>query len=193
MTGKTRKTTVGNVSPEVLAFTAGEDRVLDQVLVDVDCIGTAAHVQMLSEMPIKPPLLTKPDCKKVLAELRKILKTSKSGKFKITLQDQDVHLAVERTLTKSLGDLGKKVHTGRSRNDQVALDMRLYMKIQLLHALEEMAALIDGLLSFAAEHKRVPMVGRTHMQPAMPSSVGLWASAHAEALLDDASPGSSGL
>jgi len=94
-------------------------------------------------------------------------------------------LAVERTLTARLGDLGKKIHTCRSRNDQVAVDLRLYAKEQLLSTLEEAAALVDALVEFGRKHEAVPMVGRTHMQPGMPSSVGLWATAHAESLLDD--------
>ncbi|HEY5621107.1 MAG TPA: lyase family protein, partial [Pontiella sp.] len=94
-------------------------------------------------------------------------------------------LAVERTLTKKLGDLGKKIHTCRSRNDQVAVDLRLYAKEQILDTLEEAAALAEALTAFGRKHEAVPMVGRTHMQPGMPSSIGLWASAHAESLLDD--------
>ena len=94
-------------------------------------------------------------------------------------------MAVERRLTRRLGDVGKRIHTGRSRNDQVAVDLRLYARGQLLGSVEETAALATALLRFAERHARVPMVGRTHFQPAMPSSVGLWASAHAESLLDD--------
>ena len=140
---------------------------------------------MLSRMPVKPPVLSPADCKKVIAALKNIIAQAKKGAFKITLADQDVHLAVERTLTAKLGDLGKKVHTGRSRNDQVAVDLRLYAKEQILCAIGEAAALAAALLDFAKKHAADPMVGRTHMQPAMPSSVGLWASAHAESLLDD--------
>jgi argininosuccinate lyase len=110
-----------------------------------------------------------------------------AGKFTITLEDQDVHLAVERRLTEKLGDLGKRVHVCRSRNDQVAVDLRLFAKVRLLEAHSAAAELARTLLAFARKHEKVPMVGRTHMQPAMPSSVGLWASAWAEGLLDDLS------
>lgn len=185
MNTKIRKTTVGSISDEVLAFTAGKDVVLDLALVEADCFGSAAHVTMLSRMPVKPKIFSETERKAVIAGLREIVAQAKDGKFKITNADQDVHLAVERTLTEKLGDLGKRIHTGRSRNDQIALDLRLYGKEQLLGAMEDAAALADALLAFAKKHVKVPMVGRTHMQPAMPSSVGLWASSFAESLTDD--------
>ena len=180
-----RKTTVGEVDAEVLAYTAGQDRVLDLALVEADCFGTAAHVSMLARLPVKPALLTAADAKAVIAELRGIVAAAAAGQFKISLEDQDVHLAVERRLTEKLGDLGKRVHVCRSRNDQVATDLRLYAKTRLLDAADAAAALAGTLIAFAKKHAKIPMVGRTHMQPAMPSSVGLWASAWAESLLDD--------
>jgi argininosuccinate lyase len=177
------KTTVGAINEEVLAFTAGRDVELDMNLIQADCIGTAAHVTMLSKM--KPAVITAAERKKVISELNAIVALANAGKFKIRLADQDVHLAVERTLTEKLGDLGKKIHTCRSRNDQVAVDLRLYAREQILGTLDEAAALVSALLAFAKKNEKVPMVGRTHMQPGMPSSVGLWAAAHAESLLDD--------
>ncbi|HAL91572.1 MAG TPA: argininosuccinate lyase [Verrucomicrobia bacterium] len=180
-----RKTTVGDVDAEVLAYTAGKDRVLDLALVEADCFGTAAHVTMLSVMPVQPALISPRDAQAVIAELGNIVSDAAAGKFSITLEDQDVHLAVERRLTERLGDLGKRVHTCRSRNDQVAVDLRLYAKVRLLDAVAAAAELSRALIAFAKKHEKVPMVGRTHMQPAMPSSVGLWASAWAEGLLDD--------
>lgn len=180
-----QKTTVGTINNEVLAFTAGRDVELDHALITVDCIGTAAHVTMLSKMPVKPKLITAAECGRVTAELVEIIRLAQQNRFKIRLADQDVHLAVERTLTNQLGDLGKKIHTGRSRNDQVAVDLRLYTREQILETLEEAAALAAALTAFGKKHEAVPMVGRTHMQPGMPSSVGLWATAHAESLLDD--------
>ena len=182
---RARKTTVGAVDAAVLDFTAGNDRQLDQALVNADCIGTAAHVTMLSRMPVRPPVVSGRQCRAVIAELRSIMKSAAAGKFEITLDDQDVHLAVERSLTAKLGDLGKKVHTGRSRNDQIATDLRFYSKEQLLSIARDIVALARALSEFGHRHQSVPMVGRTHMQPAMTSSVGLWASAHAESLLDD--------
>ena len=180
-----RKTTVGEVDAGVLAYTAGQDRVLDAALVEADCFGTAAHATMLSRLALQPPLLTPADAQAIVAELRNVLADAAAGKFAITLEDQDVHLAVERRLTEKLGDLGKRVHACRSRNDQVAVDLRLFAKVRLQEAALAAAELARALLAFARRHEKVPMVGRTHMQPAMPSSVGLWASAWAESLLDD--------
>jgi len=186
MKKQNRKTTVGVISDDVLAFTAGKDVVLDLALVQADCLGSAAHATMLSRMPVKPALFSKSDLKKVIAALVDIMQQAAAGKFAITLEDQDVHLAVERTLTAKLGDLGKKIHTGRSRNDQVAVDLRLYAREQLLLTMTELMQLAASLIAFGQTHEKVPMVGRTHMQPGMPSSVGLWATAYAEMLLDDA-------
>ena len=180
-----RKTTVGAIDEAVLAYTAGRDTELDLALVEADAIGSAAHVTMLSRMAVKPPVVTPREAKQVIVALTDILLAHRAGKFVIRPEDQDVHLAIERTLTRKLGDLGKKVHTARSRNDQVAVDLRLFGKEQLLGAMDEAAALAQELLRFGEEHAEIPMVGRTHMQPAMPSSVGLWAASFAESLLDD--------
>jgi argininosuccinate lyase len=182
---KQQTTTVGSVHEDVLAFTAGKDIVLDHALVEADCLGSAAHVTMLARMPVKPPLFTKTEARKVIAELGRIAADARAGKFAITLADQDVHLAVERRLTEKLGDLGKKVHTGRSRNDQVALDLRLYGREQILGLIDEAVDAATVMLVFGRQHEKVPMVGRTHMQPGMPSSVGLWATSFTEGLLDD--------
>ena len=184
---KTLKTTVGSIDSSVLDFTAGSDLQLDLALVQADCIGSAAHVTMLSRMPVRPKIITDPERRAVIRELGSIMKRAAASQFSISLDDQDVHLAVERILTAKLGDLGKKIHTGRSRNDQVAVDLRLFAREQLIGAMSEVLELASVLVRFARRHAVVPMVGRTHMQPAMPSSVGLWASAHAESLLDDAS------
>ena len=181
-------TTVGSIDDEVLAYTAGKDVVLDQALVEVDCLGTAAHVTMLAEIPVDPPLLTPDERDAVLAELRNLVAKARAGNFEITLADQDVHLAVERQLTESLGDLGKKVHTARSRNDQVALDLRLHARDELAGTIREVVELAAAFNAFGDVNAAVPMVGRTHMQPAMPSSVGLWATAQTEGLLDDLHP-----
>lgn len=182
---KVRKTLVGSIREDVLSFTVGRDPELDLALAEADCIGTAAHVVMLSRMKVSPAVISGRGRRAVIGALAAILRDIRNGGFRIDVSDQDVHLAVERRLTARLGDLGKRVHTGRSRNDQVALDLRLYARGQILGAVGEAAALAGELLRFARGHAKVPMVGRTHFQPAMPSSVGLWASAHAESLLDD--------
>ena len=179
-------TTVGKINPDVLAFTEGKDPVLDLALAEVDCLGTAAHVTMLSRMDFKPTLFTEEQRVAVLRALKDIIAEARRGDFTITAADQDVHLAVERRLTERLGDLGKKVHTCRSRNDQVAVDIRLHVRNELNALTSELADLAKALLALAETHKSIPLVGRTHLQPAMPSSVGMWASGYAEMLLDDA-------
>ncbi len=178
-----RKTIVGCIDEEILRFTAGDDLKLDLALVEADCIGSAAHAVMLSRM--NPPVLTAADAKRLVRALVSVMKAHRAERFRIRLEDQDVHLAVERRLTMELGDLGKRLHTGRSRNDQIATDLRLYAKGELLWVMEEAADLAGSLLDMAARHMTVPMAGRTHLQPAMPSTVGVWASAYAESLLDD--------
>ena len=183
-TPSSAKTVVGAIDADVLAFTVGSDPVLDLRLAEWDCYGTAAHVTMLSRMKWSPRLFSKEECGAVLRELAKIRDAARAGAFRITEADQDCHLAIERTLTEALGDLGKRVHTGRSRNDQSATAVRLFARDQLLGAAGETLDLAAALLRFARKHRALPMVGRTHLQPAMPSSVGTWASAWAEELLD---------
>ncbi len=179
-----KKTIVGNIDKKVLSFTIGKDPVLDMVLAEPDCIGSAAHVTMLAGIPgLK--LFTAKEKKNVIAELVGVMRKARKGEFIIKDSDQDVHLAVERVLTRKLGAAGKKIHTARSRNDQVAVDLRLYGKEQLFDVMDGVSELGAELLKLARKGVEMPMVGRTHLQPAMPSSVGLWASAHLESLLDD--------
>ena len=182
------RTVVGAIDPDVLAFTVGQDPVLDRRLAEWDCYGTAAHVTMLSRMKWKPRLFAKEECAAVLRELAKIRDRARAGAFEITEEDQDCHLAIERTLTEKLGDLGKRVHTGRSRNDQSATAVRLFVRDQLLSAQDETLDLAAALAKFARKNGKLPMVGRTHLQPAMPSSVGVWAGAYAEELLRNGVP-----
>jgi len=181
-----KKTITDNtVDPDVLTYTVGDDPVLDLALVKWDCMGTAAHVTMLSEMKgLKRPIVTKAEAAKVRKALAKIVKLAAAGQFRIEVDDQDVHMAVERLLTETLGDLGKKIHTGRSRNDQVAVDVRLHMKSEILAAEREVLELASELCSFGHDVGPVPLVGRTHLQPAMPSTVEMWATGHAEMILD---------
>ncbi|MCQ2388594.1 MAG: argininosuccinate lyase [Kiritimatiellae bacterium] len=177
---KVEKTITGNVDPDVLDFTVGDDPVLDRALVKWDCAGTAAHVMQLAKIGV----VTQAESRKVRKALGEVVAEFRAGAFRIFESDQDVHMAVERRLTEKLGDLGKKIHTGRSRNDQVAVDVRLHVKDELLGLENELADLADELCAFGRRHDRVPMVGRTHLQPAMPSSVGVWATGHAEMILD---------
>ena len=174
--------TDSKVDGDVLAYTVGLDTQLDLRLAVWDCMGTAAHVTMLSEM--RKGVVTRREAARVRKELAAIAKLAAEGKFEIREEDQDVHMAVERMLTEKLGDLGKKIHTGRSRNDQVAVDVRLHMKSELLELENEMVKAADALITFGKKHNMVPMAGRTHLQPAMTSTVGMWATGHAEMILD---------
>ena len=157
--GGNQKTIVGQIHPDVLSFTVGKDPVLDLELAEWDCLGTAAHVTMLSKMRVAPPIMGTEERKRVIAALVEIMREARAGTFTITEADQDVHLAVERRLTERLGDLGRRVHTGRSRNDQVAVDIRLHAKDQLLGLTEEVAALAERLAAFG----RRPQIGRAHV------------------------------
>ncbi|MBO4448431.1 MAG: argininosuccinate lyase [Kiritimatiellae bacterium] len=173
------------VDADILAYTVGDDPVLDLALVKWDCMGTAAHVTMLSEMKgLARPVVTKAEAAKVRATLASVVKSAAEGRFAIREDDQDVHMAVERVLTEKLGSLGKKIHTGRSRNDQVAVDTRLHMKDSILAVEGEICDLAAELCAFGAAAGPVPLVGRTHLQPAMPSTVEMWATGHAEMALD---------
>ena len=162
-------------------FTVGNDYILDKNLVASDCICSIAHIQMLTKIGV----LTKAEFKALKAALVEIIKLDREGKFEIKRSDEDCHTAIEGYLTAKLGDAGKKVHTGRSRNDQVLTATRFYAKTRLLDIIEKALALTDSFIKFAEKNKDVPMPGRTHMQIAMPSSVGLWGAAFAEELLDD--------
>ncbi len=162
-------------------YTVGIDYSLDNELLPYDVAGSIAHARMLAKIGV----LTEKEYVKLEKELKSINTLHKKGKFKIFKIDEDVHTAIENHLVENLGDTGKKIHTARSRNDQVLVDMRLYMKDKLLEVMEASTTLAETLTSFANENKDVPIVGRTHTQKAMPSSVGLWAASFAESLLDD--------
>ncbi len=182
---KKKTITDSQIDSDILAYTVGEDPVLDLALAKWDCMGTAAHVTMLSEMKgLKKPIVTKAEAAKVRKALAQIVKAAEAGAFSIRVDDQDVHMAVERMLTETLGDLGKKIHTGRSRNDQVAVDVRLHMKSEILETEKEICALAAELCAFGFKAGAIPLVGRTHLQPAMPSTVEMWATGHAEMILD---------
>ncbi|NLY90111.1 MAG: argininosuccinate lyase [Firmicutes bacterium] len=162
-------------------FTVGQDYKLDQRLLKADCVASLAHATMLAGIG----LLTQEELASLKEGLVSIIKAHDSTGFPITQADEDGHTAIENALTARYGDAGKKIHTGRSRNDQVIVATRLYARAFLLTFLKNILQLVNTLLVFAEENKLVPMAGRTHMQIAMPSSVGLWAGAYAEQLLDD--------
>ncbi|MBN2535997.1 MAG: argininosuccinate lyase [Spirochaetales bacterium] len=162
-------------------FTVGEDYILDLALIPADCIASLAHAMMLNTIGI----LKDDELNSLKKTLINILKLHEKGDFPILKSDEDGHTAIENYLTKYCGDAGKKIHTGRSRNDQVIAALRLFSRDVLVHFKQACHSLIRSLTGFADKHKDVPMPGRTHMQIAMPSSVGLWAGAFAEELLDD--------
>jgi len=161
-------------------FTVGDDYILDRSLVPADCIGSLAHGAMLARIGI----LRQDEFASLKAGLCRIIAEHNEGKFTITREQEDCHTAIEERLTGLVGDAGKKIHTGRSRNDQVLLALRLYGRSFILDLMEDGISLCRSFLTFSRDHAEVPMPGRTHMQVAMPSSVGLWAGAWAEALLD---------
>ena len=169
------------VDKEVEAFTTGDDYLLDRELVEADCVASAAHARMLAKIGI----LSSEEADQLAAELRAIAADSRSGAFTVQPADEDCHTAIENRLTARLGDLGKKVHTARSRNDQVIAATRVYAREKLLDLVGDTLNLCATLRAFAEQHQGVPMIGRTHTQVAMPSSVGLWAGAWLESLLDD--------
>ena len=169
------------LNKEIEKFSVGEDYVLDKELVEADVLGSIAHARMLASIKI----LSRTEFRKLKGALLEILKLNKEGKFIILPEDEDVHTAVENYLTEKSGDSGKKIHTARSRNDQVIVDLRLYSKEKLLDIEEAVLHFCQTLLTFCRKNKEVPMPGYTHSRRAMPSSVALWAGAFLESLLDD--------
>lgn len=160
-------------------FTVGNDFILDKALIYYDCIGSIAHAQML----LKCGILKNCEFGKLKEALKAII--AQKDSFIIKQEDEDVHTAVEGYLTAQLGDLGKKIHTARSRNDQVMLDLRLFMRDKLFDLVEDMLLLCTTLIQAAKMGKDIPIPGRTHFQKAMPSSVGLLFGAYTQAILDD--------
>lgn len=163
-------------------FTVRNDYVYDEELVLSDTIGSAAHAKGLSKIGI----LTEKECSDLLSGLEEIAELRKKDSFPITLSDEDCHTAIEGYLTKKLGDTGKKIHTGRSRNDQVQTALRIYMREAVLKLTSASCGFASSLIDLAERNKDVPMPGRTHMQIAMPSSVALWALSFAEEILEEA-------
>ncbi len=170
-----------DVNPEIEHFTVGKDRELDLFLAPYDVMGSIAHSAMLQSIG----MLTKEEMDSLHSELRNIYSIIKEGKFVIEEGVEDVHSQVELMLTRKLGDTGKKIHSGRSRNDQVLLDLKLFTRKELQDVCEAVKELFDALIEQSEKHKEVLMPGYTHLQVAMPSSFGLWFGAYAESLADD--------
>lgn len=169
------------VDKEVETFTVGKDREMDLYLAKYDVLGSMAHITMLESIG----LLTKEELAVLLAELKNIYAVADRGEFVIEEGIEDVHSQVELMLTRRLGDTGKKIHSGRSRNDQVLLDLKLFTRAQIQELVELTDGLFEVLLSQSNRYKEVLMPGYTHLQIAMPSSFGLWFGAYAESLADD--------
>jgi argininosuccinate lyase len=169
------------VDKKIEQFTVGMDRDLDLQLAAFDVLGSLAHIEMLESID----LLEKTELKKIQEELRKIYSSIKNNEFVIEEGTEDVHSQVEYQLTIALGDIGKKIHSGRSRNDQVLLDLKLFTRNKLEEIVREGRLLFDELIGKSNEYKDVLIPGYTHLQVAMPSSFGLWFGAYAESLTDD--------
>lgn len=171
-----------DLDAELHRFTVGDDPAWDRRLVHWDCLGSAAHALTL----VRAGVLTEPESRQLIAELDRIDADDRAGRFEIPPELEDCHTAIEARLTRALGEVGEKIHAGRSRNDQVATAMRLYLR---RHAVDWVGLLGDfatSLLDRIAVDGHVPMPGYTHMQPAMPSSVGQWLHAYVEAALEQA-------
>jgi len=162
-------------------FTVGNDRELDLLLAKYDVIASKAHAKMLGKIG----LLTNDETISLVKELDNIALTIEEGSFTIEAAFEDMHSKIEFILIEKLGDTGKKIHTARSRNDQVLVAMHLYLKSELMEIKSETVTLFDLLMDLAEKHKEVLLPGYTHLQIAMPSSFGLWFSAYAESLIDD--------
>ena len=169
------------VNKEIERFTVGRDRELDLYLAKYDVLGSMAHITMLQTIG----LLEEQELALLLTELRNIYQQAANGTFVIEEGVEDVHSQVELMLTRRLGDMGKKIHSGRSRNDQVLVDLKLFTRHELMEVVEHVKALFDELLRKSEQYKDVFMPGYTHLQIAMPSSFGLWFGAYAESLADD--------
>ncbi|MCD7712192.1 MAG: argininosuccinate lyase, partial [Firmicutes bacterium] len=169
------------VDQAVENFTVGKDREMDLYLAKYDVLGSMAHSTMLESIG----LLTREELTHLLAELKKIYLLAERGEFRIEEGVEDVHSQVELMLTRALGDTGKKIHSGRSRNDQVLLDLKLFTRAQIQELATLSNDLFQVLLSQSSRYEDILLPGYTHLQVAMPSSFGLWFGAYAESLVDD--------
>lgn len=169
------------IDKDIERYTIGRDREMDLYLAPFDVLGSMAHITMLESIG----LLEADELKVLLAEMRNIYADAVAGNFEIEEGIEDVHSEVELILTRRLGDIGKKIHSGRSRNDQVLVDLKLYMRHELQEITKLTVELFNMLIQQSEKYKNVLMPGYTHLQVAMPSSFGLWFGAYAEGLVDD--------
>lgn len=169
------------VNTDVERYTVGHDREMDLYLARYDVLGSLAHIAMLQTIG----LLSADELKVLTEELRNIYTLIEQGDFSIEAGVEDIHSQIELMLTRKLGDIGKKIHSGRSRNDQVLVDLKLFIRSQLREVVQDTKALFDTLIDQSYRYRNVLMPGYTHLQVAMPSSFGLWFGAYAESLVDD--------
>ena len=169
------------INQEIERFTVGRDREMDLYLAKYDVLGSMAHITMLQSIG----LMEETELKQLLEELKNIYQTCERGEFVIEDGVDDVHSQVELMLTRKLGDMGKKIHSGRSRNDQVLVDLKLFTRAKLRTIAEQVHVLFEELIAKSNQYKDILMPGYTHLQIAMPSSFGLWFGAYAESLTDD--------
>lgn len=170
-----------NTEKKIEAFTVGRDREFDFLMAECDVQGSIAHVTMLGEVG----MMSSDDAQRAIAGLRTILASIQKGTFTMDPESEDIHSQIEGMLTEQIGDAGKMIHTGRSRNDQVAVDIKLYLRSALTEIKTDVLSLFDLLIEKSNQHRSVLIPGYTHLQIAMPSSIGLWLGAYAESLVDD--------
>ncbi len=176
-----QKKTAVKLDPVIEEYNAGDDIIYDQELIPYDVQGSLAYGKMLHRHNI----LSEDDLSKLEKGLSEIMDLYEKGQFIISLEDEDCHTKIENYLTEKYGDIGKKIHTARSRNDQILVTMRLFMKEKLNELRNHAVTLAGELVEAAMKYEFIPMPGFTHMQKAMPTSVGTWYSAFAESLIDD--------
>ncbi len=169
------------LNKQIEKFTVGNDYILDQKLVKYDCIASIAHVKMLKKIGI----LTKTECNRLIEVLFCIKKLDSNKKFQIKKEDEDCHTAIENYIIEKLGDIGKKIHTARSRNDQVLTALRLFYKDEIKSVINNVDILIKTLVLFKRKYGKIELPGYTHMRKAMPSSIGLWIEAYVESMKDN--------
>jgi argininosuccinate lyase len=169
------------LNKKIEGFTVGEDYILDQRLVKYDCMASIVHAKMLGKIGI----LKKEEVSRLVKELNNIIQLDKKGKFEILKEDEDCHTAIENHLTKKLGILGKKIHTARSRNDQVLTALRLYYKDELNECKKSCTDFINALEKFSKKYEKIKLPGYTHTRKAMPSSIALWINSFIDSMKDN--------
>lgn len=170
-----------STAEQIEKFTVGNDRDFDLLMAKYDVMGSIAHVTMLGENG----MMSAEESAKAVAELKNILAEIEAGSFKMDEGAEDIHSQIEFMLTERIGSTGKMIHSGRSRNDQVAVDVKLYLRATIHELKDEILQLFDLLISKSEQHKQTLIPGYTHLQIAMPSSIGLWLGSYAESLVDD--------